>query len=286
MRPDGQGRPNDNGFFERDVEYFRDAQYATTSNLNARVALHARYSTATQEWFDWLADQCEWSISRDVLEVGCGTGLFWRHIPQAVGGHVVLTMTDLSEVMVETAVAFARTFAHDVRGLTTDVRNLPFDDASFDLVFANHMLYHLADPSTAISEIARVLRPNGTLVASTNGPGHLRELYAIDTAVFGASDVRNNNARVFGAVSGVPLLEQSFGEVEWRSHVDRLLCTEPDDIVAYLTSVPPGEGASPSQLAQLRTEVRRRVVDGGGVLVVSKEAGAFIAREPSPARST
>ena len=285
MRPDEQAPPNDDGFFERDVAYFRDTQYASTANLNARVALHARYSTAQQEWFAWLADQIDWSSSRDVLEVGCGTGLFWTHVPPTVGRHILLTLTDLSQAMVDTAVSRARTSVHDVKGFTADVRRLPFDDASFDLVFANHMLYHVADPSTAIGEIARVLRADGMFVASTNGPGHLKELYDIDAAVFGASEVRNNNAVVFGSISGVPLLQRSFGEIEWRSHEDRLVCTEPDDIVVYLTSVPPGEGASPSQLAQLHTEVRRRVADGGGALAVSKDAGPFIARDPSFAHS-
>jgi hypothetical protein len=92
---------------------------------------------------------------------------------------------------------------------------------------------------------------------------------------------RNNNVTVFGSISGLPPLQRSFVEIEWRSHEDGLLCTEADDVVAYLTSVPPGNGASPGQLEELNSEVRRRMVAGSGVLLVSKDAGVFMAHKSS-----
>jgi SAM-dependent methyltransferase len=147
------------------------------------------------------------------------------------------------------------------------------------MVIANHMLYHSPEPSSALREIARVLRSGGTLIASTNGPGHLAELYAIDATVFGPSSARNNNSLVFGSANGIGLLQERFGEIVWRGHDDELLCIEADDVVAYLTSVPPGESATPQQLAGLNAEVRRRMNDGNGVLVVSKSAGVFIAKK-------
>lgn len=281
MQQGDESRPIEDGVFKRDVAYFRDTQYVTSDNLDVRVGLHEKYSTARQDWFEWLAEQIDWSSARDVLEVGCGTGLFWTHVSPSVGQHLVITLSDLSQAMVDTALARAQECNRDAKGLAADVHGLPFDDDSFDLVIANHMLYHSPDPSSAIKEIARVLRPGGTLIASTNGPRHLHELYDIDAAVFGATSARNDNVMIFGSVSGVSLLRQSFGEIDWRSHEDRLVCTEPDDVVAYLTSAPPGEGASPSELAELHSEVRRRMNDGSGVLMVSKDAGVFMAHKSS-----
>lgn len=49
-----------------------------------------------------------------------------------------------------------------------DVQRLPFEDASSDCVVAAWMLFHLADLDAGLAELARVLQPNGRLVATTN----------------------------------------------------------------------------------------------------------------------
>jgi SAM-dependent methyltransferase len=45
-----------------------------------------------------------------------------------------------------------------------DLQQMPFADASFDFVFASHVLEHVADDAKAISEIRRILTPNGIAV--------------------------------------------------------------------------------------------------------------------------
>ncbi len=64
------------------------------------------------------------------------------------------------------------------------------------------------------------------------------------------------------------------------AYVDQLRCTSPDDVVAFLTSAPPGEDASPGQLRELRDAVERRFAAGGGVFTISKETGTFLAQGP------
>jgi SAM-dependent methyltransferase len=263
----------------RKIAYLRDTQYKTTANFDARVALHTKCSTATKGWFDWLVDQINWDQSHDVLEVGCGTGLLWGFVPSSVTLDQDITLIDLSQTMVDAAVALASSHGHTVRAFTADVHELPFEDDSFDLVIANHMLYHSSNPATAINEIVRVLRLGGTLVAATNGPRHLVELREIEVGVFGPPNARNDNVKSFGSLSGLPLLQSEFDIVEWRGHEDRLLCTDPDDVMAYLTSLPPGANAFASQLAELSTEIRHRMALGNGVLEVSKESGVFLARK-------
>ena len=49
--------------------------------------------------------------------------------------------------------------------------SLPFDDASFDLVYANFVVEHLASPDRAFAEWRRVLRPGGSLVLLTSNRG-------------------------------------------------------------------------------------------------------------------
>ena len=66
-----------------------------------------------------------------------------------------------------------------------DAQELPFPDDAFDVVVANHMLYHVPEPARAAAEIGRVLRPDGLLLAATNGPDHLDVIADISRRVLG-----------------------------------------------------------------------------------------------------
>ena len=71
-------------------------------------------------------------------------------------------------------VELARSRGVDAR--VGDVQEPPFEDASFDVVVAAWMLYHVPDLDRAVAELARVLRPGGRLVATTNAADHLQEM--------------------------------------------------------------------------------------------------------------
>ncbi len=89
---------------------------------------------------------------RDVLEVGCGTGMILKEIAPVARRAVGL---DISRGMLEKA----RSRGLDVvEGTATD---LPFGDASFDTVYSFKVLAHVREITTAMAEVARVLRPGG-----------------------------------------------------------------------------------------------------------------------------
>ena len=103
--------------------------------------------------FDELRD-------KDVLEIGCGTGVHARLLAEA-GANV--TAVDLTP----TAVELTRKRL-ELHGLGADVREadaerLPFADASFDFVWSWGVIHHSESTERAVREIARVLRPGGTL---------------------------------------------------------------------------------------------------------------------------
>jgi len=256
--------------------YLRDVQYARPDNLNARLLLHAKYSTSTTGWFDWLHQQFSWSGAHDALDVGCGTGVFWSTLPRPLVD-VRLVLADISRPMVELASVAAKPGVAQVRGVEANVQTLPFADSSFDVVVANHMLYHALDLDAAVGEIRRVLRPRGLLVASTIGPSHLAELVAIERATFGAPHKRVLGD-AFGPLSGFAPLERRFDAVEWRTFEDHLRCSDVKDVLAYLVSTPPGANATREQLKALSEEIQLRMDRGRGVLEVTKESGVFLAR--------
>ncbi len=258
--------------------YLRNVQYAQPDNLNARLRLHAKYSTSPMSWFEWLHQQFRWAGIRVALDVGCGTGVFWSTLPRPLP-EVQLVLGDISRSMIDLAIIASVEKVAQVRGIELDVQSLPFEDSCFDVVIANHMLYHAPDLDRAMGEIRRVLRPRGLLVASTVGPSHLRELVDITHAVFPNPRTRILGD-VFGPVTGLAPLGRHFDTIEWRSCDDTLRCTNSEDVLAYITSVPPGSGATPQQLRSLCEEIERRMERGRGVLNVVKESGVFLARRP------
>jgi SAM-dependent methyltransferase len=97
---------------------------------------------------------------KDVLEIGCGTGVHAQLLAEAGAN---LTAVDLTP----TAVELTRRRL-ELHGLHADVReadaeHLPFADGSFDFVWSWGVVHHSEDTRRVIAEIARVLRPGGRL---------------------------------------------------------------------------------------------------------------------------
>jgi SAM-dependent methyltransferase len=263
--------------FGHDLAYFRDVQYRDSSKLTARANLHARYGTAATPWFSWIVQQIEWRRDAVVLEVGCGPGWLWEQARHGVSADLELTLTDLSVGMVGEAVERVRASFGAVDGAVVNAQSLPFAEESFDVVVANHMLYHVPDPTQAVEELARVLRSDGVLVASTNGPSHLRELDEISGEVFGPRRTPRY-MEAFGSHNGKAILNAHFATVEWRGYDGDLVCTNADDVLAYLVSLPPGERATDAELQQLHDVLTDRFAANDGKLSVTKETGAFVCR--------
>jgi ubiquinone/menaquinone biosynthesis C-methylase UbiE len=104
---------------------------------------------------------------RDVLECGCGTGLLLERI---AGFARTARGIDLSPGMLE----HARARGLDVR--EGSVTSLPEEDASFDVTCSFKVLAHVPDIGKALSEMARVTRPGGVILAEFYNPLSLRAL--------------------------------------------------------------------------------------------------------------
>jgi malonyl-CoA O-methyltransferase len=113
---------------------------------------------------------------RAVLDLGAGTGLAAVALKRRYRGASV-TAVDIAAPMLAVARRRSR-FWRPIRCIEADARQLPFEEASFDLVFSNLMLQWLVPPDAALAEIRRVLKPGGLLLASSFGPETLQELRA------------------------------------------------------------------------------------------------------------
>ena len=146
--------------------------------------------------------------------MGCGPGRFWLAAAARLPADLAITLADLSPGMLAEALASVRRLGRwpDVRGDVADVCALPFADASFDVVLAMHMLYHAPDPDLAVREIARVLKPGGRAIVTTNGAGNLGALFELHWQAFGAA-AHDPADSSFSLETGEPILRRHFAGV-------------------------------------------------------------------------
>jgi ubiquinone/menaquinone biosynthesis C-methylase UbiE len=97
------------------------------------------------------------------LEIGAGTGYFSLNMLQA-GVLAEAVCTDISPGMLEALEANAARLGVRVETAACDAAALPYEDASFDLVFGHAVLHHLPALERSFAEFHRVLRPGGTLL--------------------------------------------------------------------------------------------------------------------------
>lgn len=251
-------------------------QYKDSRNLRARGNLHARY--ANRNWFDWVAGHINLSPDSDVIDIGCGAGWFWSSAARHPA-ELRLTLADISEGMVTEAVRRLSAKGHfaAIAGQTADAVALPFADRTFDAAIAMHMLYHVPAPEEAIDEMARILRPNGLVVITTNGDGNMRDLFDLGGKAFGGA-TSDPAALLFGVITARTLLARRFNAVTVHMFEDTYAIDDAEDIFRYLTSFPPGNHASEQQNNELRRLIAERLGQNDGVIKVKREGGVICAR--------
>jgi SAM-dependent methyltransferase len=255
-----------------------EQQYANSQKLAARARLF-QYAEEGVPWPVWVATHAGLKPGDSVLDVGCGPGWFWGAAADALPLDLELTLTDLSPGMVEEAAAKVGGLRrYRLQTAVADIADLPFPAESFDAVMAMHMFYHVPDPARGMAEVARVLKPGGQAIVTTNGRNDSRAFYALGARAFGGPPV-NPAAAVFGFDEARKLLEATFGNVAFAPHPSRLRVTEPQHVFDALTSYPPGDAAPEAQLAALRVAIADAFEAGGGVLVVEKETAVFVSRK-------
>ncbi len=170
-----------------------------------------RYSSPLAPLF---ADFADVSDGQNVLDVGCGPGALTEELVARVGAAAV-TAVDPSEPFV-TALAERQP---GVRVGRAPAEELPFEDASFDAALAQLVVHFMSDPVGGLTEMRRVTRAGGFVVASVWDHGGRRgplSLYwdavrELDPSSAGESDLAGASfgdlARLFEA-AGMSEIEE------------------------------------------------------------------------------
>ena len=265
-----------------DQAYLLNEQYKNASNLNKRIQLHARFSTNAYGWHPWVFDHAlRAPANARVLEVGCGPGELWRENLDRMPEGWRVTLSDFSPGMLEKVQQNLAALAERFAFRQLDVQAMPFDNDSFDLVIANHMLYHVPDIDRGLAEIARVLAPGGRLLAATNGRNHLRQMrelrvkfHQLHGTGIGPDFEDTYGMLTFELRTGAQLLQPHFAHIALHPYADALRVTDVEPLFTYMRSGLLYDVSDTAQ-AQFKGFLEQEMQAAGGVLHVDKDIGLF-----------
>lgn len=250
-------------------------QYKDASNLAIRMNLHSRFSKNPQSWFAWIFEQLHLAPGAHVLELGCGNGNLWKGQESFIPEGCRILLTDLSEGMIHDAIenlGTAEPFFYEQQ----DCQNLPYPDHSFDVIVANHLLFYVRDRGRALSEISRVLKPQGIFYCSAYGKEHMKEISGM-VKQFDSRIVLSqiNLYEIFGLENGEEQLSSHFSNIELLLYKDAL---EVDDAAPLLSYILSCHGNQDEYLANRYEEFKHFIQDKlkkKKTIHITKQAGLF-----------
>ncbi len=257
--------------------HLKKEQYQNSNNLSARMLVHEKFSVATEPWFDWVWRQMEVKDGARILELGAGTGLLWGKNLGRLPEDAQVVLTDLSDGMLQTA---KETIGDDNRFsfYDYDVDHLSFDDDSFDIIIANHMLYHVPDVKRTLHEVRRLLKPGGVFYAATNGATHMQGLYDLLNAY--DPDLKAEMFRLnFVLENGEGFLSEVFDAVGCVRYPNGLRITEVTPLVDYIYSLKTmAFNHLEDSMRDGLKEYFEAIMAEKGVIEIEKRTGMFICR--------
>jgi len=255
-------------------QYLKTDQYKDSSNLDARVEIHKRFSTNPYGWCKWVFDNLlKLPENTRILELGCGPGYLWQENVNRIPSTWDITLSDLSSGMLDSAWRNLVVTGRSYRFKEIDAQAIPFADETFDAVIANHMLYHVPDRPKAIAEIIRVLKPNGRLFATTIGKNHLKEIADWIQQVKPGTDFVSFGSP-FTLENGFEQLNQFFPQVMLSRYPDSLQVTEVKPIIAFILSTSHAAEISEEKLIKLGNDLEQ-ILKEKSKISIQKDSGLF-----------
>src|SRR5215207_9491414 len=257
-----------------DQEYLKTDQYKDSSNLDARVEIHKRFSTNPYGWFNWVFDTLlKIPANATILELGSGPAYLWKECSNRIPTGWDITLSDLSSGMVDAAWRNLVVTGRNFMFKEIDAQSIPFEDETFDAVIANFMLYHIPDRPQAIAEIKRVLKPGGYLFAATVGENHLIKLmeWIRHASIGNKADIF---AQSFTLENGLEQLMPFFPNAQIIRYLDSLCVTEIEPIMAYIRSSIRASELSEEKLEQVRADLKKELATKSEILI-AKDSGLF-----------
>lgn len=260
-------------------------QYSSDENLRVRHETHERYTVPKKNFVEWAINCLNWRGDEKVLDVGCGPGLYYSNLRE--------THPHINYVGVDLMPAMLANHPSSKSVTVGNILNLPFADAQFDVVMANHMLYHVENVEHALQELRRVLKPEGMLMIATNSLNTMPELQVLMRRAIvlltrqGAAQVRAPAlpSDHFALENGTRLLSKHFFAVVRYDLPSALVFPDVEPAIAYLessrdlrSSQLPSDVSWDDVMMIMRQQINQ-LIKHLGELVINKQTGLLIASD-------
>lgn len=145
--------------------FINELDDAALARLVARLEGRARDDVFAR-LLDKYANQLAMPATTRILEVGCGTGAVLRAIARRADFGGQATGVDHCPTFIEHARSFAETerLGDRLDFRVGDAHRLDFPTGTFDIVIAHTLISHVTAPLAVLGEMARVVRPGGSVV--------------------------------------------------------------------------------------------------------------------------
>lgn len=168
-------------------KYLKEKQYKTTKYLEARIKIHqfTKNKIGFHEWIFNQYDLSEFEKNNNiikVLDVGCGTGVFWKkNIDNFKKYNLDIVFTDATSAMVEKEKVNTAELNAKKTFEIADIDNLDKYKNQFDIVFCHNVLYHAGDKDNSIKNLKDCLndKPSSFCSITTNSEKHMLNVYEI-----------------------------------------------------------------------------------------------------------
>lgn len=259
--------------------------YQTDEGLRIRQEIHTRYTVPQIDFVDWVIHNVEWRGDERVLDAGSGSGGYYERLAK-LHPDLQYTGLDISPGMLQKHPAKTRV-------QQGDAHKMPYATGSFDVIMANHMLYHLQDIESAILEFKRLLKPDGLLVVATNSTQSMPELQVLMRRAIllltrsGSAHIQPPRpaSDLFALENGARKLSHHFYAVVRYDLPSKLVFPEIDPIMQYLESTRtmrapqlPEDVVWDDVMMIMRQQITH-LVNHLGELVVNKLNGVLIASD-------
>lgn len=250
-------------------------QFSDDKNLTTRINFYKKYSTNKLGFTLWLFDKYSFRENTFILELGCGNGGQWEGKIERLPKGCKLVLSDFSDGMLNAVKEKHSPLHENVYFQKIDIQSIPFGDESFDVVIANHMLFHVPDLDKALSEVQRVLKIGGCFYSATDGNGGMRPFLHNSIKKFDPESKAFTENIPFNLQNGSEILKRYFSFVERFDYENVLAITEPQDLMEWLKSTNSISGYSEENFANLYEYFEAiRIKDGA--INIPRETGLFV----------
>jgi len=249
-------------------------QYNDDKNLNTRINFNTKYGTNKQGLISWLFGKYDFFEDCKILELGCGNGAQWENRIEDLPNGCTLILSDFSNGMVD-IVGEKYSKHKNFSCQQIDIQNISLPNETFDVVIANHMLYHVPELSKALSEVKRVLKTGGKFYSTTNSNGGMRVFLHEAFKYLDPNTEAFTQLWSFSLENGQEILNKHFSDVQRFDFENSLSITETHDLLAWIKSTISIASYSEKDVDGLYNyfeAIRKR----DGVINISKESGLFV----------